>query len=117
MQTLLGQLKGHRRDLLLGEFGNTVQVLDLRGDAELIQVETERVQAIDNSGHVFPVVDVRCLGEKYLGQADVLHRLEPMVDVIGVSELKAEHLILALVLVEDLLEGHLFRTEEVGQLS
>ena len=74
------------------------------------------MKTINNSGHVFLVINVGCFGKEYFGQPNVFHGIEPVVYVVGVSELKALVLILWLVFVEYFFERHFLGTKKIWQL-
>ena len=46
----------------------------------------------------------------------MLHGVEPLIDVVRVAEEKADRVVARLVEIVDALEGHLLRTEPVGEL-
>ena len=49
-----------------GELSHAVQILDLRSDAQLVQIQAERVQAVDHARHILFVVNVRRLWQEDL---------------------------------------------------
>lgn len=52
----------------------------------------------------------------YFRKSNVLHGIEPMVNIIGVSKLKPVYFVPWLIFVVDFFERHYLRTEKIGQL-
>jgi len=59
-----------KQALITCKLGDAVQVFHLRRETELEKVQTERVDAVDGFGHIFPVVNVRCFRVKNLQKAE-----------------------------------------------
>lgn len=53
----------------------------------------------------------------YFRKSYVFHGIEPVIDVVGVSELKTVRFVARLIFVVDFLEGHFLGTEKIRQLG